>query len=149
MLRLTVADLTPGVDRGRIPELMRQFLAAGIQQGEYTLACKDGSTREVEYRAIANILPGMHLSVLRDVNERKRAETALRESHALLGAVVEGIPQAVLVKDRDGRYLLLNAPGARLVGKSAEDVVGRGDAAIFDAETEFKKTSIICNVQFI
>jgi PAS domain-containing protein len=29
LLGLTVADITPGVDRGRIPELMGQFLAAG------------------------------------------------------------------------------------------------------------------------
>lgn len=135
LLVLTVADVTPGIDRGRIPELMRQFLAAGAQYGEYTLACQDGSTRDVEYRAIANILPGLHLSVLRDVTERKRAETALRESHALLRAVVEGIPQALFVKDRGGRYLLLNAPGARLAGKSVEDVIGRGDTSLFDADT--------------
>ncbi len=135
LLGLTVADVTPAVDRERIPELMRQFFAAGIQHGEYALACKDGSTRDVEYRAIANILSGLHLSVLRDVTERKRAETALRESHALLRAVVEGIPQAVFVKDRAGRYLLLNAPGARLAGKSVEDVIGRDDTALFDAET--------------
>ena len=135
LLQLPVADVTPGVDRDRIPELMGQFLAAGIQLGEYTLARKDGSTRDVDYRAIANILPGLHLSVLRDVTERKRAETALRESHALLRAVVEGIPQSLFVKDRAGGYLLLNEPGARLVGKEVEEVIGRDDTAVFDADT--------------
>jgi PAS domain S-box-containing protein len=135
IVRLNVSDLTRGVDRGEIPGLMRQFLAAGRQQGEYTLLCKDGATREVEYRAVANILPGLHLSVLRDVAERRQAERTLRESNSLLTAVVEGIPQALYVKDRTGRYLLLNSPGARLVGREAADVIGRDDTALFDAET--------------
>jgi PAS domain S-box-containing protein len=114
---------------------MRQFRAVGSLHGEYTLVCKDGATRMVEFRSVANILPGLHLGVHRDVTERKRAESARRESHALLTAVVEGIPLAVFVKDRDGRYLLLNSPGARLAGKAVESVIGRDDTALFDAET--------------
>jgi PAS domain S-box-containing protein len=135
IVRLNVSDVTPGVGRGRIPELMSHFLAAGTLHGEYTLVCKDGTTREVEYRSVANILPGLHLGVHRDIGERRRAERTLRESHSLLEAVVEGIPQALYVKDRLGRYLLLNAPGARLIGREVADVIGRDDAALFDAET--------------
>ncbi|MDB5306450.1 MAG: domain S-box protein [Gemmataceae bacterium] len=132
---LHVSDVTRGVDRGRIPELMRRFLAAGTLNGEYTLVCKGGATREVEYRSVANILPGLHLGVHRDIADRRQAERTLRENHGLLTAVVEGIPQALFVKDRGGRYRLLNSPGARLVGKEVEDVIGRDDTALFDAET--------------
>jgi len=39
------------------------------------------------------------LSVCRDITERKEAERALAESHGLLNAVVEGIADAVFVKD--------------------------------------------------
>ena len=132
---LHVSDVTRGVNRGEIPELMRRFLAAGTLHGEYTLVCKDGTTREVEYRSVANILPGLHLGVHRDIDDRRRAERTLRESHNLLAAVVEGIPQALYVKDRTGRYLLLNSPGARLVGREVADVIGSDDTALFDAET--------------
>jgi PAS domain S-box-containing protein len=132
---LHVSDVTRGVDRGWIPERMRRFLAAGTLHGEYTLVCKGGATREVEYRSVANILPGLHLSVHRDIAGRRQAERTLRESHSLLTAVVDGIPQALYVKDRTGRYLLLNSPGARLVGREAADVIGRDDTALFDAET--------------
>lgn len=135
LLQLGVADVTPGVDRDRIPELMGQFLAAGTQHGEYTLACKDGSTREVEYRAVAHVLPGLHVSALRDVTAQRRAERTLRENHNLLTAVVEGIPQALFVKDRGGRYRLVNSLGSRLVGKGVAEVIGRDDAAVFDTET--------------
>jgi PAS domain S-box-containing protein len=135
LLGLNVADVTPGADRGQIPELMRQFLTAGTLNGEYTLLCKDGSTREVEYRSVANILPGLHLGVHRDIAARRHAERTLREKHSLLTAVIEGIPQALFVKDRGGRYRLVNSPGARLVGKEVDDVIGRDDMALFDAET--------------
>jgi hypothetical protein len=59
---------------------MRRFLAAGTSHGEYTLVCKGGATREVEYRSVANILPRLHLGAHRDIADRRRAERKLRES---------------------------------------------------------------------
>jgi diguanylate cyclase (GGDEF)-like protein/PAS domain S-box-containing protein len=52
----------------------------------------------------------------------------------LLRSVVEGMTNAILVKDRDGRYLLVNAAAARLFGKDAEDFVGKRDADLFPPE---------------
>lgn len=56
-----------------------------------------------------------------------RAETERR----LLDAVVSGTPDAVFVKDRQGRYLLCNDGGARIVGKLPEEILGRDDTATF------------------
>ena len=84
LVKLTVWDVTPARDRERIPELMSGFLSAGTSSGEYTLLCKGGATREVEYRSVANIHPGLHLGVHRDITERKRAEEALRASEERL-----------------------------------------------------------------
>ncbi|MCC7061647.1 MAG: PAS domain S-box protein [Planctomycetes bacterium] len=70
------------------------------------------------------------VSSARDITERKRAEAELRASHDLLHAVVEGTSDAVFVKDVDGRYLLLNAAGGHLLGRSVASVLGRTDAEI-------------------
>ena len=70
LLRLTVWDVTPAPDHERIPGLLGRFLSAGTLSGEYTLLCKGGATREVEYRSVTNILPGVHLAVHRDITER-------------------------------------------------------------------------------
>jgi len=70
-----------------------------------------------------------------DVTERSRAEDALEESHALLRAVVEGVPQAVYVKDRQGRYLLVNSAAARLADQAPEDMLGRDDTVVFAPPT--------------
>lgn len=77
--RLTVWDVTPPELRPRIPEALRRFLAAGSLSGEHVLLCKGGATRVVEFRSVANILPGLHLGIHRDVTESKRAADEMRD----------------------------------------------------------------------
>jgi PAS domain S-box-containing protein len=70
-----VADfMAPGFD---FAQAWHAFLGQGRGRGEMTLVRPDGSTLDVEYSAISNVLPGRHLSILRDVTDRKRAEDAL------------------------------------------------------------------------
>jgi PAS domain S-box-containing protein len=135
LMELTAWDITPAANREQVAELLASLLSMGAQSGDYTMLCKDGTTRDVEYRAVANILPGLHLGVHRDVTERKRAERAMQESHALLRAVIESVPQAIYVKDLQGRYLMMNSPGARFIGKEPPEVLGGDDAALFEPET--------------
>jgi PAS domain S-box-containing protein len=66
----------------------KSFLATGEQTGDVRVRRPDGVVRDVEYRATAQVLPGRHLALLRDVTERKQAETeraeAFRREHARL-----------------------------------------------------------------
>ena len=69
--------------------------------------------------------------------ERDRWEAAqrdLRDSKRLLDAVVEGTSDAVYVKDREGRYLLINQAGAEVVGETPGAMIGRRDEEFFGAE---------------
>jgi PAS domain S-box-containing protein len=54
-----------------------EFKAAGSQRGEIRVLRADGTLAEIEYTATANVLPGHHLAVWRDVASRKRAEELL------------------------------------------------------------------------
>ncbi len=56
------------------PNAWQQFLEQGRQRGEFTLVRPDGTVREVEYAATAHFVPHRHLSVLRDVTERRQLE---------------------------------------------------------------------------
>ena len=78
LLGLSVWDLTPAPERDHGRELWKAFLADGHQHGEYTLACKGGRHLAVEYRAVAHIVPGLHLSVLHDITARKQSEARQR-----------------------------------------------------------------------
>ncbi len=75
--------------------------------------------------------PLYSITTAEDITERKRAEEAVRESQALLQAVIGGTTDAIYVKDSNGRYLLLNAAAAQLLGKSTPEVVGHDDASLF------------------
>ena len=64
-----------------------------------------------------------------------RAEDALLQSLNLMRAITEGTTDAIYAKGRDGHYLMINTAGARLVGKSPEEVIGLDDTQLFSAET--------------
>lgn len=52
----------------------------------------------------------------------------------LLRAVVEGTTDAVFVKDRDGRYLLVNDAGSKFIGRPASEIIGRNDLELFEGK---------------
>lgn len=79
LIGMTIAEISE-VDAGEFREAWEGFKRAGRAQGEYRLRTKGGEWRDVEFRAVANVLPGHHLSTLRDVTERKRLDAALQES---------------------------------------------------------------------
>src|SRR5579863_1435012 len=79
-----VDDFSAPELRKQIEEAWTAFLNEGTQRGEYELTRADGSVRSVEFSATANFIPGRHLSSLRDVTERKKAEQSLRMLSAKL-----------------------------------------------------------------
>jgi two-component system cell cycle sensor histidine kinase/response regulator CckA len=72
--------------------------------------------------------------IVRDVTERLRAEEALRHSEALLRSVLEGVTEGIFLKDMDGRYVLVNAAGARMMRAPAARLVGRTNVELWGAE---------------
>jgi PAS domain S-box-containing protein len=59
------------------PTFWQSFLATGSFRGEMLITSADGQVRYVESYAVTNILPGWHLSVIRDITERKQAQEDL------------------------------------------------------------------------
>lgn len=54
--------------------LWTAFKAAGETHGELRFRRPSGEIREAEFNAVASISPGLHLSVLRDVTDRRRLD---------------------------------------------------------------------------
>jgi PAS domain S-box-containing protein len=91
LLALSVADITRA---GAAPtRSLKDVFHRGTGAGAYTIVRRDGTQRETEYTATANVLPGRHLSILRDVTERTRLERGLREAQKLesIGTLAAGI----------------------------------------------------------
>jgi PAS domain S-box-containing protein len=64
LLRLGVPEITAISDEAHTDVLWQAFLRTGQQSGKYDIRRKDGSTITVEYLAIANVAPGIHVSLL-------------------------------------------------------------------------------------
>jgi PAS domain S-box-containing protein len=72
----SLVELLPPAERSQTPARMSQFRDAGMMTGEGELLLPDGSVRREEFGAVANVSPGLHLTIFRDIEDRKRAEEA-------------------------------------------------------------------------
>ncbi len=87
----TGADFaTPGYDATKTRQTFRR---EGRLVSNFPLRRADGAVRVVEFSAQANILPGLSISIVRDVTERKRLEEQLRHAQNMeaLGALAGGV----------------------------------------------------------
>jgi PAS domain S-box-containing protein len=91
LLGMSTGDVRLVPDPGL--RLWQGFLAAGSATGNTTIVRKDGTHREIEGTARANVRPGRHLSILRDVTDRKQLEQALWQAQKLesVGTLAGGI----------------------------------------------------------
>lgn len=64
---------------------------------------------------------------IEDVTARKKAEEAAQESRQRLAAIIDFLPIATIVIDRDGRVTAWNKAVEQMTGVKAEDILGKGD----------------------
>jgi PAS domain S-box-containing protein len=67
--------------------------------------------------------------VFRDITERRRAEEALKAARDQLFAIIESLPDATFVNDRDKRVIAWNRALEEMTGICKEDIIGKGDYA--------------------
>ncbi|MFN8453494.1 MAG: PAS domain S-box protein [Anaerolineae bacterium] len=75
------------------------------------------------------------LGMYGDITPRKQAEERLRQSEALLNAIVNNSETSIYVLDTQGRFLLINDRFAQLFGLDKDAVIGKTDLDIFPQET--------------
>jgi PAS domain S-box-containing protein len=53
----------------------------------------------------------------------------------ILQAVIEATPDAIFVKDLDGRYVLVNEAAARFLGRATSEIIGKNDLELYPEAT--------------
>lgn len=123
-----VHDFTPPEALATLDSAWRGLLRTGSRHGELELLAADGSARTVEFRAAANILPGCHLLVLRDITDRVAAaeRDRMRESFDLLSSVAEHVQEGLYAVDGMRRMTFVNPAAAAMLGYgSPDELLGR------------------------
>ncbi len=85
LLKLSVMDI---VAQNNVPDkkllLWDDFIKDENQSGVIELKKKNGDIITCHYNAVANILPGLHLSILTDITERAKAHKKIDELNIIL-----------------------------------------------------------------
>ncbi|MEP7338218.1 MAG: PAS domain S-box protein [Acidobacteriota bacterium] len=82
----------------------------------------------------SNHQPHYFLLHFQEITKYKRDEHRLLQSQTLLQGVVDGTPDVVFVKDCQGRYVIINAAGARLIGRPIKEILGKDDTELYALE---------------
>lgn len=133
MTRLTPLDLKPGID---LPQFER--LISPLREGRRELVVfethhrrKDGSLYPVEVRLqlAAEETPEVFIAIILDITERKRSESALKESERRYHTLAQVSPVGIFRTDVDGNCIYVNERWCELAGMDGNQALGEGWAA--------------------
>ena len=103
---------------------------------------RGGEVRRLEVALRANFDGqgdfGGTAGTLRDVTEKLRAEAALRETLEMKRAILQGASYAIISTDAKGIIQTFNPAAERLIGVSAEEVVGKRTPEFFHDPAELR-----------
>ncbi|HEX9951506.1 MAG TPA: PAS domain S-box protein, partial [Rubricoccaceae bacterium] len=133
LLRLSVPDILPAGARPGFDERWVVLRARGAASGEFALYRKDGTAVEVEQRATFDVLPGLHLTIIRDITERKAAEAAVAVASRQTAEILESIDDGFFALDADWRFTYVNARTAHHWQREPADLIGQEYWAVFPA----------------
>ncbi len=108
--------------------LFEPYLTQDNVHGELVFPTPSAKPRHFELRMLwvgENGQQVGRLFILHEITKRRDAEERLRQSEAMLRALVEVAADAIISIDSDGRILAFNATASRIFGYAAEEVIGQ------------------------
>jgi PAS domain S-box-containing protein len=94
----------------------------------YSVVCKDGTNKAISF-ILVKLNDGERIITCEDITERRRAVRDLRLAHQQLWDIIEFLPDATFVIDKDKRVIAWNKAIEEMTGVFKQDIIGKGDYA--------------------
>jgi PAS domain S-box-containing protein len=109
-------------------QLCVEAMREGAWNGEITLQKLDGQPIVVDMSIFPIYAPDgafmSYATVLRDSTERRRLLNATQQSNARFEAILEATEDGIIVWDKSGRIVMVNAAASRLLNTAPEALIG-------------------------
>jgi PAS domain S-box-containing protein len=108
-----------------------------VFKGLYSWKRPDGKDNIIEYTAVPIKMHGktFTIGIDRDVTEQRHTEEALQKEKILLRTIIDNIPDAIYVKDKECRKVIANVRDVQNLGHKLEkDVINKTDFEFFQKE---------------
>ena len=129
-------DVVISEDRGKFKQMFLEGLKTSKSYiREYRIQRADGEIIWIQDRGQIICAPDGRVEyisgVFFDINERRRAEEALRESEARFAAFMRHLPGIAFMRDVKGRYLYANEAWERIQHRGRQDWQGKTIAEVW------------------
>jgi len=146
LLGKSAFELVAPCDHDKIAKNMRKAIKQGTVKGvEYTLLRADGTEfpGELSTSVLRDALGKAvgHITIARDITERKRMEEALRESEEFSSSLLSNSPNPILVINPDTSIRYVNPALEKLTGFTSAELIGKKPPYPWWAEGTYLKQS--------
>jgi len=128
-------NFVPEADLLKVEKVFSELMQGNLEQYkqfENTISLQDGTIKTVAWNneciqdQFGNIIGT--LSSGKDVTQERKVQQDLKEQRNLLRTVVDEIPDPVMLKDAEGKFLLANKTLADLYQTTPEKMIGKDNA---------------------
>ena len=140
-------DLVHLEDRNRVHTAVRDALDSKTQYSvEYRIIRADNSVRWLLARGRgfynSEGEPVRMMGTIQDISQRRQAEAELVKTNSILESIISDASSIVFVKDLEGHYVIVNQSAANFIGTEIEQILGKSDRDLLDAQTANLITAI-------
>jgi PAS domain S-box-containing protein len=116
---------------------------------ENRLITNSGETKWLSWKLISFIEEGLIYGIAHDITESKKIKSEMDDHRNKLLQIIELVPHPIFLKDKNGKYTLVNQAQANLFYSTKNDLLGKDDSYFIKNNEELKcikeSDSIILN----